>query len=584
MKKISFYLLIVAFAFNLGRSYAQDNSPLIDNGLKHIYNESVLFNSPNPVKGILTTNPPVGPVRNIAEFEPAEAVVIAYLSSGGGFGLPNACLKDLSASKVYIICPSSNQSAATSALTSAGANTANCSFITVSAVDSWWTRDYTGWFIADSSNKVQVVDFTYNRNRPNDDAFTTTEASYFGITMYGMALTHTGGNWMTDGYYGAISTVLVKEENATDSSNNAANIRTKVLNYLGISNYQIVPDAQGQYIEHIDCWGKLLAPDKILIDSVPSTDAQYAKYNAAAAYFASTNCAYGYHYKVFRPLISGSSETNAEPYSNSFIFNNRVFVPTVGLNAAHDTAALNLYRKAMPGYSVKGYYASSSSAQAWLGTDALHCRTHEIADRQMLYIQHYPLYGKISSTTGYDINAKVVSYAGRAIATNYPTVIYKVNHGGQWDSIPMTLVGYHSYKGTIPTQTSGDTIFYYIKAEDVQGKLAYHALMGKADPHFFIADGPTGGINNLNIDPEMSFFTYPNPSKGAFYLFLKSNYSDKASIEIYNVTGNLVYQDNFEFETGSNKKIINLDNISQGVYILEVRTNSGISTKQLVIQ
>ena len=238
----------------------------------------------------------------------------------------------------------------------------------------------------------------------------------------------------------------------------------------------------------------------------------------------------------------------------------------------------------MPGYTVKGYYTSSTSAQAWLGTDALHCRTHEVADRQMLYIQHYPLYGKINSTTGYDINAKVVSYAGTNIASGYPMIIYKVMKAGAWDSITMTHVGYHSYKGNIPTQATGDTIFYYIKAKDANGKLAYHALMGKADPHWFIADGISVIAPEIAVNTEMSFFTYPNPSKGSFYLFLKSNYNDIASIQIYNITGNLVYHDNFEFETGTNKKLLSLSNLTQGVYIIELKTKSGILTKQLVIE
>ena len=584
MKKIYSYLLIALFVFILANSYAQDNSFMQDNGYKHLLNESMKLNSQVSDISVYATNPPIAPIRNIAEFEPAEAVIIAYLSgSNGGFGLPYSVIKDLANTGRVLIISSVNTATIQSLLNTNGVDTTKCRYITAT-LNSWWTRDYTGWFIADSSNKVQVVDFTYNRNRPDDDSATKNEAAYLGETRFEMALTHTGGNWMTDGYYGAISTVLVKEENTTDSSNNAANIRTKVTNYLGVNDYQIVPDAQGQYIEHIDCWGKLLAPDKILIDSVPSTDAQYSKYEAAAAYFASTNCAYGYKYKVFRPLVSGSSETNAEPYSNSFIFKNRVFVPIVGLNAAHDSAALNCYRKAMPGYTVRGYYVASTSAQAWLGTDALHCRTHEIADRQMLYIEHYPLYGKIYSTIGYDINAKVVSYAGNKIATNYPIIIYKVNHNGQWDSITMANTAYHSYKGNIPTQTTGDTIFYYIKAEDVSGKLAYHALMGKADPHWFIAGGVTGIDPEIAVNTEMSFFTYPNPSKGSFYLFLKSNYNDNASIQIYNITGNLVYHDNIEFEAGTNKKLLNLYNLSQGVYIIEVKAKAGILTKQLVIE
>lgn len=571
---------MIAFsAINPAQLSAQNNNTLPNNGLTHKMSDSEKQNMKFLRKNIFSTNPPIGLVRNIAEFEPAEAVIIAYAN---GFGLPYSVIKDLSTTgKVIIIAKSTDQSSITNSLNSNNVNTANCSFLTTTAIDSWWTRDYSGWFIADSSNKVQVVDFTYNRpNRPNDDAVTAKEATLLGITMFGMDLTHTGGNYMCDGYNNAVSTVLVSEENTNLT---LSQIQQKTNDYLGINNYMIRPDAQGLYIEHIDCWAKLLAPDKILVDSVPSTDVRYYQYEAAAAYFASINCPFGYRYKVTRVLIAGSAETaTAEPYSNSFIFNNRVFVPIKGgTSAVHDTAALRAYRKAMPGYTVKGYTASGSAA--WYGTDALHCRTHEIADRQMLYIEHFPLYGLINSSTGYDINAKVVSYAGNAIAPNYPIIVYKVNHSGSWDSIPMSYVSYLSYNGNIPTQNSGDTIFYYIKAKDGSGKLAYHALMGKDDPYFFIAEGTNVGTPELSITPVLSFFTYPNPSKGNFFLFLNSNYSDKVSIQIFNTTGDLIYKDNFDFETGVNQKIINLSNVAQGIYIINIETASEKLFKKVTI-
>lgn len=575
MKKI--YLLAFATMNVLfgGQILAQEDNGLPNNGLTHRISEPEKLFMDSYIPNFLVTNPPVGPVRNIAEFEPSEAVIIAYKN---GFGLPYSVIRDLSfAGKVIIACPSSSQTTALNLLNNNGVNTTNCSFLTT-ALDSWWTRDYTGWFIADSSNQVAIVDFTYNRPRPNDDAVTALEANLLGITMYGMDLEHTGGNYMCDGFGNAVSTTLVATENASLSQ---AQIQQEVLDYLGISNYMLRPDAQGEYIEHIDCWAKFLAPDKILVDSVPGTDPRYSQYEAAAAYFASTNCAYGYPYKVYRPLISGSSETNAEPYSNSFIFNNWVFLPLGGYSAAHDTAALECYRKAMPGYIVKGY--TSSGNAAWFGTDALHCRTHEIADREMLYIEHYPLFGLINSSTGYDLQAKVVSYAGNSIATNFPKVIYKVNQG-VWDSIPMTYESYLTYGANIPTQNAGDTIFYYIKAQDVSGKTAYHPFIGEPDPHYFIADGTASELQETVIDPSMSFFTYPNPCNGEFITFLKSNYSETAYLQMFDITGNLVFNEEFTLKSGNSMKKVSTENLTSGIYIVKIQTTSGITTNKLIIK
>jgi agmatine deiminase len=579
MKKTIAYFIIAVITLQFGHVNAQNTNGLPNNGLTHKMSESEkLFMNQVAKETFSTTLPPSGPIRNIAEFEPAEAVIIAYLN---GFGLPYSVIKDLSnTGKVKILAKSSDQATITSNLNSNSVNTANCSFITTTAIDSWWTRDYTGWFIADSSSNVAVVDFTYNRNRPNDDVATALEASSLSVPLYGMALTHTGGNYMCDGYNNAISTVLVTEEN---TSLTETQIKQKASDYLGITNYMIVADAQGQYIEHIDCWGKYLAPDKILIDSVPSSDTRYSNYEAAAAYFAGTDCAYGYKYKVTRVLIAGSSETSAaEPYSNSFIFNNRVFVPIKGgTSAAHDTAALVAYRKAMPGYIVKGYTASSGAA--WYGTDALHCRTHEIADREMLYVEHFPLHDTVFSTTGYQIDAKVISYAGRNIEAGYPKIIYRVNQG-QWDSIPMTFVSNHNYTGVIPNQIAGDSIYYYIKAKDVLAKFAYHPFIGKPDPHKFVAGSVSTGIASLTKESGLVFYAYPNPNNGKFSLYLKSGKAEEASVQIFNTTGSLVYMRSLNLESGVNINKIDLKAVSQGVYFIEIKTSSELITKQLIVQ
>jgi hypothetical protein len=65
---------------------------------------------------------------------------------------------------------------------------------------------------------------------------------------------------------------------------------------------------------------------------------------------------------------------------------------------------------------------------------------------------------------------------------------------------------------------------------------------------------------------------------------LKSNYSDNASIKIFNILGGLVYQDNFEFVLGSNKKLINLNDVKQGVYFVEIKSKAGVFSKKLIIE
>src|SRR3989339_499463 len=241
MINILLLFVVAIFALNIQLN-AQNQKLLPNHGLTHKITPEEKFLMSCRSKSIFATNPPVGPVRNIAEFEPSEAVIIAYKN---GFGLPYSLINDISnAGKLIIVATSSNQSTITSLLNSNGVNTANCSFLTVTGVDSWWTRDYTGWFIADSSHRVQIVDFVYNRPRPYDDIVPSKQAQFLGITMYGMDIEHTGGNYMCDGYNNAISTSLVLSENPSLSQ---TQVQQTMQSFLGINNYMIRPDAQGAY-------------------------------------------------------------------------------------------------------------------------------------------------------------------------------------------------------------------------------------------------------------------------------------------------------------------------------------------------
>ena len=554
---------------NLFSLKAQENSSKLNNGLTHIMSAEEKLHANEIGKGFLSSAAPLAPVRNIAEFEPTEAAIISY---SGEFGIPYSLIKDLSNdTKVIVVVPSSSQTTVNNLLQSNGVNMANVQYLNA-AVDSYWARDYSGWFIADGNNKVGIVDFVYNRPRANDDAIPAQEATFLNIQSYAMNLTTTGGNWMCDGMGIATSTDLVWDEN---TSLTHIQINQNVKDYLGITNYMVVADPQGQYIKHMDCWGKFLAVDKILVDSVPSSDTQFNAYQAAAAYYRNTNCSYGYPYKVFRPYIVSSA--NGEPYSNSFICNNNVYLAFIG--SPNDNAALNLYKVAMPGYTVKGYTQASNAP--WVSTDALHCRVHEIADRKMLYIKHMPLFGKVCSLTGYTVSTDVISYDAQTIKTGYPMVIYKLN-GGAWDSISMALVNGSQYTATIPYQPNGTTVQYYIKAIDAANKIAYHPFIGAPDPHTFVTECTTG----VPTEPqyETYFSTYPNPNDGNFFVYLNSKRDCPATVKINNALGETVYNETYDLNSGISLKHIELNNISKGIYFIEFKTDFETITKKLVIQ
>ncbi len=273
----------------------------------------------------------MAPVRPIAEFEPASDVLIRY-----PLGIPVSLVAQLAnTANVICIVSSSQQSSAVSAFTNAGVNMERVSFLNA-ATDSYWTRDYGPWFIFDGNGEYGMVDFIYNRPRPNDNLIPQVFANHFALNYYGMNLQQTGGNYMSDGINTAAQTTLVYTENG----NNQTNVNTKMQQYLGITNYLVMADPNNTYIEHIDCWAKFLAPDKIIIRSVPASHSQYNAIENAANYFATHNCAWGYPYRVYRVYTPSN-----EPYTNSLILNKKVFVPIVG--NSNDNPALQVYREAL---------------------------------------------------------------------------------------------------------------------------------------------------------------------------------------------------------------------------------------------
>ncbi len=417
------------------------------------------------------TPPPVSPVRPIAEFEPASHVMIRY-----PLGIPLAMVVQLAntADVICLVSSSSQQNSAISSFTNAGVNMDRVSFLTAST-ESYWTRDYAPWFVFDGNGEYGVMDFQYNRPRPGDNLVPQVYANSLGLPYYGMNLQQTGGNFMTDGINTAAQTQIAYTENG----NNQANVNSLMEQYLGITSYHVVQDPNNTYIDHIDCWGKFLAPDKVLIRSVPSSHAQYHAIEATAQYFAGLTSAWGYPYRVYRV-----NTPQNQPYTNSLILNNRVFVPI--MNSSHDAAALQVYADAMPGYEIVGVVGSPYTP--WESTDALHCRTHEIPDAQMLYIGHTPYHGVVDYAEDYDFDVTLIPHSGTALVPNQINVVYQIN-SGEWHNAPLVQDLAYSYRASVSGHAPGDTIRYFIHAEDQSSRVSNHPVFAALDPHVFVIYG-----------------------------------------------------------------------------------------------
>lgn len=520
-------------------------------------------------KGFVATPPPGGKVRSIAEFEHNEGVIVAY---SGQFGIPfNLIASMAQVAKIYtVVANASVENTVRNLYIANGVDITKCVFVH-GPLNSYWARDFSPWFIADSANRVAIVDFPYNRPRPNDDGVPGLFANALGVSIYGMNVKHTGGNYMSNGLGVAACTKLVLTENSNLS---ATQIDGYMHDYLGIDQHYTLEDPLGDYIEHIDCWGKFLAPDKFLLGQVPSNDPRFQDYEAIAAFFAAEISSYGTPYKVYRVY-----SPNGQPYTNSFILNQKVFVPVVTTNGTPwNDSAIAVYQRAMPGYTIEGIFGLSS--KPWASTDALHCRVHEIPDRGMLYLKHIPLHGDVGQKSSYEIRAEIIPYSDSLVIADSVVVNYRYGNGSWHQTVMMPDTGF-VWSGAIPDSAAGVNIEYTIHAADYSGRVANHPYIGTADPHTFFVKS-TIGIRS-SVPSQRDILVFPNPCDDRIFAAIPDPGEQEVLVRIYGLRGELLVSQRFSNAKELYKHGLNTSQLNNGVYLMEVLSGQRKYMKQVMV-
>lgn len=302
--------------------------------------------------------------------------------------------------------------------------------------DTYWTRDYGPWWIFNPTTgyygiakhtyttlgggSVGLVEGAESVNpleglgifRPNDDYGAVKLSDFLNGPIrkwngaswpggkklpeikvhnwYYTGLLDVGGNYMVNGKGIIASSYLVATQNElpvmkeSDTTGDCAAVIDARMNYIleqlnrfmGVDTYHVLTDPTGTYIGHIDCWGKFLSEDKVLIAA-----SQDKKTNEAFDSIANSFAAEGF--KVFRVMcqdvfipVADQPATTAA-YTNSLILNKHVYVPLAGKGYEQfDKDAIRAYEQALPGHTIVGIEGKPEFP--WLGTDAMHCRTRAI--------------------------------------------------------------------------------------------------------------------------------------------------------------------------------------------------------------
>ena len=419
--------------------------------------------------------PPPQPVVNPAEFEPMSGVIIAYPPP-----VPMNLVAEMSEdANVLSVVPNAGvMQSAINAYRNNGVNLNNCTFL-ICPASAELSRDNGPWYIFNGQGNQGIADNIISQSTPNDSL-----PWYIGdslnIPVYQTNLVIQGGNWMSDGLGGAMSSAMVYTQNPNLTQTQIHDI---VYRYLGIDNYLVFDNCGGYGNAHIDTWGKLLDPGRVLIKryTTPAPELE-----ALAHYISTLKSSYGRPYEVIR--IDNDYTTS---YTNSLILNNKVLVPT---NNGHplDSVALRTYQEAMPGYEVLGF------GPGWGPGNALHCRTMGITDRYMLRITHIPIFDQENFGQDYPVQAEVHAYSNMPLVPGSPQLLWKVA-GGNYNSVTMTHTVGDSFSASILPQPDSTDIYYYIHAEDDSNRSENHPYIGAGNPHHFFV-GPDAEPPTIEVE------------------------------------------------------------------------------------
>ena len=306
--------------------------------------------------------PPTGTVHCAAEYEPCEGLfvswqgydsVITELAVGVTTGDPEAMM-------FVVVDNASQQSDATSTFTSAGVDLSQVEFITRST-DTVWIRDYGPRFIFEDGVRA-IVDHTYNRPRPNDNAFNAYVGGLWGEAVYEIPLEHGGGNFHLFADGDAFMTDLILDENPGTTEQEVKNLYGEYQN-LSLTIYPGFPTSFDS-TQHIDMWMLPVADRKIIIgEYASSTGSPYTITENAVTDLESRG------YTVYRTPGWNSGGTHYT-YTNAVVLNDQVFVPRFGGSyAAQDAQALAVFQSAFAGKTCRQVYCGGIITAA----GAIHC-------------------------------------------------------------------------------------------------------------------------------------------------------------------------------------------------------------------
>lgn len=189
-----------------------------------------------------------------------------------------------------------------------------------------------------------------------------------------------------------------------------------------------------------------------------------------------------------------------------------------------------------------------------------------------------------------DIKARLMDVTGTGGLGAYAVTPSKVNVSKLGNNPNVTTRAMFHYMssvsssltvGTNATKSSTITVPFTVSNSNPYAQLS-------ANTHWFVAANLefnlTTGVKENALSSVNNSVVYPNPAKNNAVLSIDLKDNANVSINVYNTVGQLVKTIKAEGTLGANNINIDLNNISSGIYMVNVKVGNASSTKKLIVE
>jgi agmatine deiminase len=546
----------------------------------------------------ITTPPNFSNIRAMAEWEEVQAITISWT------GFPAILKQIVAASRLetLVVILSDNVQATEDYLLSS--NTGGSAFpnlnnvlIVDSNYDSIWMRDYAANPVyGNEVDSLFLVDWLYNRNRPNDDATPVDVAEVLNLDLYETSqspydLVNTGGNFMSDGFGTAFASELILDENDGNGLYNIyypthteQEIDEILEAYMGIQTYIKMPTLPYDGIHHIDMHMKLVDEETLLVSEYPAGVADGPQINANINYVLNNYTSkFGTPFHVVRipapPSTGGNYPDNNgayRTYTNAVFVNNTILIPTY--REQYDTIAMRIWGEVCPGYTLVGIDCDNTNNNIIAQSGAIHCITHTVGVADPLLISHQPLQDTYDSNNPYFVSA----YLNHRSGIERSTIFWRLQGDNTFNTIEMTS-GLTNWEGYIPAQPVGSIIEYYIEGESVSGKIQVRPMPAPSGYWTFEVLGTPLEVSSITTN--MIQRIYPNPASAITCIEVTVLQSQHASISLIDIAGRTVANIHEGIvPQGTSNYFLHANQYESGAYRVLIQSGNVYQTLPLMIK